>query len=241
MKKIYFLLFSICSFVGQAQTPDITVTNCNGVSNSIYSELANAKVLLVASEGFDCGNCQSEAAGLQAWAAQNKSQISVWGAMTYTYSASIPPCSDLYSWVSTYGWNDIYTFIDSSESWFMSGTPRFTVYSPADSSIAYQGFDEGAAKATAIQLAGSTVGLAKTSAADFFISQANGELRLHNLAKGKTRVQLTSMTGKVVMDKILYPNGPELKLEVGGMKPGIYLVSVQNNAGLKTVRKIYLN
>ena len=220
---------------------DVSVTDCNNNMSSVYTVLGTGKVLLVASEGFDCSTCQSKAAGLQNWAAQNKVKVQVWGAMTFTYSPNTPQCTDVSSWVSNYGWNDIFTFIDANELWFQSGTPRYTVYSPLDSSLAYQGFSESDAFAKAQELASQTTVSIKEAASNaFYISQSTGSIGLHYLPKSMVELQVTNLTGKVVKQSRFNVEGDKTSVSTSDLGTGIYLVSIQNNQGFRAVRKIHV-
>ncbi|WP_417611442.1 T9SS type A sorting domain-containing protein [Owenweeksia hongkongensis] len=241
MKKIYTLFISIITFAASAQVMDVSVADCNNNASSIHAVLGTGKVLVVASDGLDCSICKSKAPGLQSWAAQNKTKIQVWGAMTFTYSNSTPTCTGVDSWVNSYGWTDIYTFVDANRHWFMSGTPRYTVYSALDSSLAYQGFDENAALNTALQIAGNTtVGIDEVSQKDFYVSQSPGAVRLHNLPKGANTIQLVNLTGQVVKSINNVSEDGSYTLLTSNMNAGIYLVSAQNNKGFKAVRKVYV-
>lgn len=241
MKKIYTLFISIITLAASAQVIDVSVTDCNNNASSIYAVLATGKVLVVASDGLDCSVCQSKAPGLQSWAAQNKVKVQVWGAMTFTYSNNAPTCTGVDSWVNSYGWNDIYTFVDSNRHWFMSGTPRYTVYNPLDSSLAYQGFDENAALNMALQIAGNTtVAIDELSQKDFYVSQRPGAVGLHNLPKGVNTIQLVSLTGQVVKSVSTVSEDGKYALATSDLNAGIYLVNAQNNKGFKAVRKVYV-
>lgn len=241
MKRLYTLLFSFLVLSISAQVMDVQVKDCGNMPSSIHTVLATGKVLLVASEGLDCSICKNKAPGLQAWAAQNSSKIQVWGAMTYTYSNNVPSCAAVSNWVSSYGWNDVFAFIDTNKFWFQSGTPRFTVYDPADSTIAYQGFDENAAKSKALELSsGNTVGIKENTQSEFYVSQSPNSVALHNLPKGFIDIQLTSLTGKVVRNLKYNVDSDIAQLGTSDLNAGVYLVSVENKTGFKAVRKVYV-
>lgn len=241
MKKIYTLFISLITLAASSQVMDVSVTDCGNNMSSIHTVLGTGKVLVVASDGLDCSICKGKAAGLQTFAAQNKTKIQVWGAMTFTYSNNTPTCAGVINWVNTYGWTDIFTFIDANEYWFMSGTPRYTVYSPLDSSQAYQGFDENAALNKALELAGNTtVGLSEFSQKDIYVSHSPGSVRLHNLPIGTNTIQLLSLTGRVVKSITAANEEGKYSMSTSDLNAGIYLVSVQNNNGFKAVKKVYV-
>lgn len=241
MKKIFTVFISLIVLGTSAQVMDVSVLDCSNNSSSIYGVLGTGKVLVVASDGLDCSICKSKAPGLQSFAAQNKTKIQVWGAMTYTYSNNTPTCSAVNSWVSNYGWVDIFTFVDANEFWFMSGTPRYTVYSPLDSSLAYQGFDESAALNVALQIAGNTtVGITELSKKDFYVTQSPNAIRLNNLPKGVNTIQMINLTGKVVKSASVESSDGKYTLGTIDLNAGIYLVSAQNKKGFKAVKKVYI-
>ncbi len=238
MKKLYIALFLGASIALSAQVADKTVTDCNSTTKSIYAALATGKPLVVASKGFDCSNCRSTAAALQNWAAQNPN-VQVWGAMTYNYSSNTPMCSDVSAWVSQYSWTSIFSFVDDSRHWYKFGTPRYYVYDPADSTIAYEGSSQSTALSTAAGLV-STVSQSEIEKKEFSLSASNGSVSLFNLPQGPITVQVVSLTGNVV--KTVNFNSPAAleKVVLDKFSAGIYLVNVQNKSGFRTVRKVYL-
>lgn len=241
MKKIYSIFFLALSTLLFGQVLNVSVQDCNNVSSSIYDVLSSGKVLFVASEGLDCSNCKAQAPGLQNWAAQNDIKIQVWGAMTYTYNNNTPGCGPISNWVSTYGWDDIYTFIDGNRYWLQSGTPRYVVYDPSDSTIAYQGFSESTAMTTAENLAAnSTVGLNETSDRSFYVSQSDEAFKMHHLPKGAISMRILSLTGQQISAENIEVSSDAVAISTARMNAGIYLVGVQNNSGFRAVRKIHV-
>ncbi len=238
MKKLYLALLLGASIALSAQVADKTVTDCNSTTKSIYAALATGKPLVVASKGFDCGNCQNTAAALQSWASQNPG-VEVWGAMVNLYSSSTPTCANVTSWVNTYSWTNIYTFLDDTKHWFKFGTPRYYVYDPADSTIAYEGSSQSTALSTAAGLV-STVSQSEIEKKEFSLSASNGSVSLFNLPQGPITIQVVSLTGNVV--KTVNFNSPAAleKVVLDKFSAGIYLVNVQNKSGFRTVRKVYL-
>ncbi|MEQ9262568.1 MAG: T9SS type A sorting domain-containing protein [Owenweeksia sp.] len=243
MEKLYFsLLFLLSVSLASSQVvQNETVTNCNNNSKSIYTTLSSGKVLVIASEGFDCSICRSKAPGLQSWAAQNVTSIEVWGAMTYTYSGNTPTCTDVSSWKNSYSWNDIFMFIDSGRKWFGAGTPQYFVYSPQDSTLAYQGFSETTARSTAENLV-ATIGIHEQEAiAPFFVNQGEGFIQLNNLPPSTIQFQLFDLTGKAVKTQIISNQfGEAFKINITEMKRGLYLVKVKNGKGFEAVKKVMI-
>ncbi len=238
MKKLYLALFFGASLMLSAQVADKTVTDCNSNSKSIYTSLATGKPLVIASKGFDCTTCQSTAAALQNWAAQNPG-VEVWGAMLNLNTSNTPSCTNVSAWVGTYGWTNIFTFLDDTRFWFKFGTPRYYVYNPADSTIAYEGSSQSTALSTASGLV-TTVGQREVEKKEFSLNASNGSLSLFNLPQGPTTVQVVSLTGNVVKTVSFNSPGSLEKVDLGNFSVGIYLVNVQNKGGFNTVRKVYL-
>jgi thiol-disulfide isomerase/thioredoxin len=238
MKKLYLALFFGASLGLSAQVSNKSVTDCNSNASCIYAALATGKPLVVASKGFDCSNCRSTAAALQNWASQNPN-VQVWGAMTFNYSGNTPMCTDVSAWVGQYSWNSIFTFIDDSRHWYKFGTPRYYVYDPADSSIAYEGSSQSSALSTAAGLV-TTVGQPEIAKKDFSVSAVNGTLSLFNLPEGPITVQVIALTGNVVKTVNFGSASSIEKVALERFTAGIYLVNVQNKNGFKAVRKIYL-
>lgn len=241
MKKFLFLFLASATLSSFGQVADQTVTDCNSNSRSIYAVLASGKPLVIASKGFDCSNCKSTAAALQSWASQNSASVEVWGAMTFTYSSSTPTCSNVSSWVSTYSWNDIFSYLDANRFWFKFGTPRYYVYDPADSTIAYEGPSQSIALSTALTLVPSNIGQTEVEAPLFSVSSGEvGKINLYDLPQGETMVQIVSLTGVVVQEiNFSSPTAYE-EVSLDKYSTGIYLVNVQNKSGFQSVKKVYL-
>lgn len=240
MKKLFSTLLISATLALSGQVMDTTVTDCNNNSRSIYATLATGKALVVASKGFDCSICKNKAPGWQSWTSQNKSQVEVWGAMTFLYSGNTPTCNDANSWVSTYSWNDIFTFLDLNKKWFTGGTPYYYVYDPSDNSIAYQGNSDAQARSTALSVSQVTIGLGEAIQKPFSVSGGEGFVSLDNLPHTTTKIQIVALTGKVIKTvNILSPQSVE-KVDLSNYTAGIYLVNVQNKNGFQAVRKVYL-
>ncbi len=228
MKNIFLLAFALVTLNTTAQVADTTVTDCNANTNSIYAVLASGKPLIIASKGFDCSNCKSTAAALQTWASQNKSDVEVWGAMTFTYSGNTPTCTNVSSWVSTYSWTDIFTFLDSGRHWFKNGTPRYYVYDPADSTIAYEGNRQATALSTASSLV-SSVSVDELKQPKFLASGGDGLITLFNIPEAST-IEVMSLTGQVVERYETLAPAKTASINIYESTPQIYVVRL-NSAG----------
>ena len=216
-----------------------TVEDCNNNGNSIYDVLASGKALIVASKGFDCSICVNRAPAWGAWATNNQQQVAVWGAMTNTYSSSIPSCNMLNNWVSTHGWSDIYTFIDSSQYFFATGTPRYLVYSPVDSSLIYQGSNDAQARNLALNASQTGLSLRQNRSLEginFFINK--GSLHFSGVPAENILVEIYNLTGQ--KEKVQKVSKDNAVLPLNDLAKGIYLMRLSSK-GQAITRKIVLS
>lgn len=239
MKKTLTLVFSISLFFLQAQVMDRSVQDCNSNANSIYNVLGSGKALIVASKGFDCSICVSRAPAWGTWASSNAQAVEVWGAMTNTYSANIPSCSALNNWVNTHGWSAIYTFIDSSQYFFASGTPRYLVYSPVDSSLIYQGSNDAQARTLALNASQTVLSLRQNKSLEginFFINK--GTLHFSGVPSENILVEIYNLTGQ--KEKVRTVSKDNAVLPLNDLAKGIYLMRLSSK-GQAITRKIVLS
>jgi hypothetical protein len=237
MKKITSLLSSIVATIALSAQPvtDATYSDCNNNSESIYGVLGAGKVLLVANAGTNCSICQGHAPGIAGVADNNPNTIRVWGAMTTKGGGSVN-CSAINSWVSTYSWSNVFSFADNNKDWFNIATPQYTVISPFDSAIAYQGSNWNTAKSTAENLANS-IGVAERDLSvqayftgnllhiDMASESTNGEVIIYDLTGAQRDRFAIEGTGTY-----------ELKAT---LQRGIYLVRIRIN-GRESIKKILL-
>lgn len=236
MKNIYLFLFLFVGLQVGAQVADRTVVDCSANQASIYQVLGSGKPLIVASKGFDCGICVNQAAGWGSWSANNP-QVQVWGAMTYTYNTSIPPCSELTSWVSAYNWGSIFTFIDSSEYFFEFGTPRYLVYSPVDTSLVYEGGSQSEARNKALDLV-NALSTSENSLEALRFNYNDGSLNFENVPQGNTLIQIYNLAGK--KERVFTLRGDHKSFTLSDLPKGIYLMRLSNSQSALT-RKIVIS
>ncbi len=239
MKQVFTLLLLFALSVASAQAVmNRNEVDCNGQQMAIHQILGSGKALIISSQGLDCSICVSKASGWGNWASANKGSVAVWGAMTYTYSNNTPSCGSLNSWMSTHGWNDIFTFVDSAEYYFQSGTPRYLVYDPADSSLIYQGGNENQARNFALGASQINLGQAqfKLEDLDFFINR--GQLNFRNVPPGRTLIEIYNLAGK--KEKSFQLSESHKVLNISDLPKGIYLVRM---SGIKSAltRKIVIS
>lgn len=165
------LIFTGFSF-GQA-IDDRTETNCNGEMRNVYEVAAEGIPIIVASKGFDCSICVSQADEVAEFASENAWSIQVWGAMKYTYSSATPDCDDVNNWVITHNWDNVFTFPDPDGYWASFGTPYYQVIDPLTLEIAYDG--PNFTNATNIAQSLTTLRTSNIIRKDGIMLSANGE------------------------------------------------------------------
>lgn len=225
MRQFYtLLLLLLISLAASAQVSDKVLYSCNGTDKSIHATLSSGKAIIILSKGLDCSICKNKAADWQNWAATNLNKVEVWGAMTFTYSNNTPNCQQVQNWVNSYSWNNIFTFIDSSEFYFQSGTPRYIVYSPTDSSIVYTGTDETQARNKALSVSTIKIGMKEARLENFGYRMRNGNLELYNMPRKRVQVRLLNLSGQV--SRSFEINSTHKEVDVSGLAPGIYLLQL---------------
>lgn len=225
MRQLYTWVFAfLISFAASAQVSDKVFYDCADNDKSVHAVLGTGKAIVVLSKGLDCSICKSKAPGWQNWAAANSAKVEVWGAMTFTYSNNTPTCQQLQNWVSTYNWNSIFTFVDSSEFYFQAGTPRYIVYSPVDSSIVYTGIDEAQARNKALTTSMVNINIKENKLENFGYRLRNGNLELFNVPRKKVQVRLLNLSGQV--SRSFEMNNTQKEVDVTGLAPGIYLLQL---------------
>ena len=223
-----------------AQIEDRTETNCNGESESIHAILDSQLPLLIASKGLDCSICMGHAAQLGDFAENNQGAVRVWGAITYTYSSQVPNCSEVDDWVSEYGWESIFSFVDEPEYWLETGTPRYIVIDPSTMEITY----DGANISNAIDAAEDLMATASTGSAigdsNIELWSEEGTIRIAGLRDGNWNLEVFDITGKQKMSTRIGSQGENARVALpGDLSEGIYIVRL-NSAGNSVVGKLYI-
>lgn len=240
MKNLINILCLVLATPLIGQIADRTETNCDGESLSIYEVGDMGMPLIVASKGFDCTICHSQADNVRDFANANEDLVAVWAAMTNTYSSAIPTCGELANWSSTYNWGEsIFAFIDETEYWLELGTPRYYVIHPATREIAYEGSSFSTATSTAL-------GLITTSAEEFSersnlkIYQTGNELTVENPDQMEGELRIYSITGKQVFSVMLNQGTDRFFLQ-GGLDNGIYIASWVSEGVQSTIKFVFIH
>lgn len=244
MKKFLLVIFAFLAFGVNAQkVPNSTFTDCNNNTQDIYSILATGKVLMIASKGLDCSICMSHAANFENFIATNDGTIAGWGAMVYNYQTNTPTCTDVSSWNSTYGWNKIFSFVDANKDFLMSGTPRYYVINPADSTEVYSG-NFNTAKQIALQYA-SSVSIEEEYFGDLKVFRQNDGIALQTSASrvNNLSVVLYNITGQQEQVWTELESGQSgYRLTVNkSLNSGVYLLRLNSNGREVTKRLVWAN
>lgn len=243
MKKFFVLIPLIAlGLVSMAQAPaNKTVYDCDGNSKNIYDVLGTGKSIIVAHKGVDCIICKNSAKPLQTWASNNTSQVEVWGAMTYKYNPNTfrPECQVTKDWDSTYAWDDIFAFADSSRSWHNNSTPRYYVYSAIDSSIVFQGSSRTVAQDSALKHSTiSTVGLKDLfKQYDIEVLYQQGQLNITN-SKLLNSLAIYDLSGRLVLQQSV--NSEQAQINTHSLPKGAYVLQLTDRTGLVGSRKLML-
>lgn len=242
-----FIFFLIGGFAGAQVLADQQRSNCSGVSESLYDVLNANKVLVVAADGFDCSICMSHAPTIGNLANSNPDKIRVWGAMNYKYSSNAPTCNAVNSWVNSYNWSAVFSFIDAPISWASSGYPTYTVIDPRTKTVAYKGGNSNQAvsiaNGIASQITAAKENLEKKSKVRAIVS--NGILSIYDLENFQPKkAMLTNLSGQIFFQKDdLIPNdGAGFSVPISKALPnGMYLLKIENEHQSSTLKMLVQN
>lgn len=142
MKKIIlFLAISCFTYNSYAQVPNKDQWTCDGTHENLHVQLDAGKTVVIAMQGLDCAGCNSNAPYLDTFATNNKAKVRVWSALQLM-AGSGGTCAGVATWQSTHGYQDVFTFLDSTNYWMTNNTgSEWLVIDPADKKIKYTGFD----------------------------------------------------------------------------------------------------
>jgi hypothetical protein len=149
MALLIFLVFLIAQINTTAQNTSFSATNCSNVQKNSLDVISARQVLIVASVGIDCGTCQSQATLLGSIANNLNDKIEIWAAMNFRYNNNSPACGELNVWEDNYGWNNVFMFIDQTDTWVGDGFPTYYVIEPENRTIVKETNSFQTAKATA--------------------------------------------------------------------------------------------
>jgi hypothetical protein len=239
--KIFSTLFALLTLAVASAQPiaDRTETNCDGESRSVYEVTGTGQSIIVASKGFDCSICISQADNVAAFANDNIGVVQVWGAMRYTYSSATPDCDDVNNWDNTHAWSNVFSFPDPSGYWSGNGTPFYQVIDPTTLEIAYSGSNFTNASLTAL-------GLTTLSTADIIREEGlsiNGDGEYLNVQfwgnkTGQAQMDVYNIVGQKIEH---YPFEVNAGANVFALpfpaKDGIYIANISLSNGQKIALK----
>jgi hypothetical protein len=234
MKYFLTICAIICINISKAQNLNVTYTNCDGNTESLFDILGSGQVVLVASKGLDCSTCISQAPANQTFAANNVGRVRVWGAMSNRYNQANPTCMQLASWKTTHSWNNIFMFVDADRNFEGEGYPTYYVISPVDSLVYFEGNSFTTASQKATQLADS---LGLTTSVNNYSKNSN-ELNIISHKEAliitgsyveKMPVVIVDIAGRIVYKNTLQfvTNEPQI-IATKNLNKGVYLITVGN-------------
>jgi thiol-disulfide isomerase/thioredoxin len=145
MKKyIALILLGFISFTSKAQLiADRTQYTCDNESENVFNVLKSNKILMICMQGLDCGGCRAGAPSVDTFATNHKNTIRVWGALNKINGTGT--CTGVADWKTDFGYEDIFTFLDSSKYWEKTYNAEFLVINPKDFKVYYKSFDAASA------------------------------------------------------------------------------------------------
>lgn len=249
MKHIFSsLLIILCAFTFAGDpVPNITESNCDNESESVFEAIADNKPLLVIASGYDCGICKSEAPGFAKLADSLTGRVRVWGAMNYRFSSTrVPSCQELDSWNNSYGWDNIYMFNDNNngtnKAWAQGGYTSFTVIDPRTKEYAYR----GTSQARALDSLFSVLERSETVTAnthdkigelDAYIS--NGKLIIRNIDQAEGNLVVWDLLGKKIKEENIKIVNSTSEINLNLINKGMHIITFQTSKGLLS-KKIIL-
>lgn len=240
MKHLYILILLVFTIPSIAQIADRTETNCEGESRSIYQVGDEGQPLLVASKGFDCGNCQNQADNVIEFAQANAGNVEVWAAMINLYSSATPTCQNIANWNSTYSWDEtIFSFLDLDEHWLLTGTPIYYVIHPSTRDIVYQGSNFSTASSTALSL-GTTDVSNEVRNGNFRIYQGDQGIVVKKPSGLKGELRIFNIVGQEVFSAVLVGETDQLTLSFNTID-GIYIASFYSEGVQLSSKFIFKN
>jgi Secretion system C-terminal sorting domain len=250
------LLLNLWPASVSAQVTNLEATDCNSLSRNVHDPLNQGKVLVLLFKGWDCGICQGSAPSWDAFADTADTNIEVWCALSQLYGAGSSSCSNITTWNTNYGFDNIWTFspdaqgtanLQAWENQFCAGSPcnampKYSVINPANKTVAYYGSNATTARSTANQLS-ETTSLVNSDVhklqLSVFPNPAVNRLTLAGLQQytGELRIQVMDANGRIVLTQMEVLAG-EANLELAFVLPsGLYTI-VANQSDRRFIQRI---
>ncbi len=230
MKNLLLLLSACCIYIAtNAQVVvDRDQWTCNSVHENLYTQLNAGKTVVIAMQGLDCPGCNQNATYLDTFASNNKSKLRVWSALQLM-AGSGGTCTGVQSWQQTHGYNDIFTFLDSSNYWMSTYSAEWLVIDPADKSIKYKGFDRNMAFTEARKIFDPTSvsSLNTMPLVNIYPNPANNILNIE--LQQDALVAIYTIDGRNICT-VHYPKGSNT-MSIGHLANGMYLLDIYTSEG----------
>jgi len=260
MKKLYllFLLVLIGFALFSQGILGRKETGCNGVTKSVSDMLSKNKVIFVVSTTSNCSNCAEFADYMNSFASVQSTRISVWAAMNKLNGTT--NCNEIDLFRDKYGFDNIFSFIDTNDVWTDGRFTFYTVVDPISSSIAYQGTSYQQAVAKALELANlvqqtqisnpnnpnnnTSPNYKEPRISSVFPNPLKDELRFSlNVSDTiSVTVKVTDMLGteKLFVTKEAKPDVKEYTIDIKEyhLEKGIYFVRLEVDKNVKTFRLV---
>jgi len=240
MKHSLILVLFAFSLTSVGQIADRTETDCEGNMRTVYQAGDGGLPLLVASKGFDCGICQSQADDVLEFAQENLGTVEVWAAMVNLYSSATPTCQNIANWNSNFSWDEsIFSFLDLDEYWFLNGAPIYYVIHPATREIVYQGSSFSTASSTALGLTTTnTNNLVRNE--DFKVYQGDRGIVVTKPSALTGELRIFNIVGQEVFTAILSGEADQLTFNFSP-NDGVYISSFYTEGTQLSTKFIFKN
>lgn len=230
MKKLLLLLaVGCCTNNINAQVADKDQWTCNGAHENLYTQLDAGKTVVIAMQGLDCSGCNLNAPYVDTFATNNKAKVRVWSALQLM-AGSGGTCTQVTDWQNTHGYQDVFTFLDSSSYW-MTTNPgsEWLVIDPADKKIKYTGFDRNKAFEEARKIFDPTaVGeLVAESSIAIYPNPANNNITV--TLDQSAQLNIVSITGQVLHSNT-YSRGAQT-IDISHLPAGMYILTAVTDDG----------
>ena len=142
------------------------------------------------------------------------------------------------SWVSTYGWSDVFAFVDANKDFLNTGVPRYLVVNPADSTVVYDGGNINAAQNAVTTLLAS-IGINETDLKqNTVVYQSGNEIRVEGIDyAGLISGQLYDLSGRRVKTWESLEDGA-FRVQ-SDLLSGLYILQLEVD-GIPISKKIHL-
>lgn len=225
-KYILLTVFCFVGFLVNAQlVNNRTQYTCDNKSENVYDVLKSGKILMICMQGLDCGGCRAGAPTVDTFATNNKNTVRVWGALNKINGGGT--CSGVADWETDFGYNDIFTFLDSTKYWEKTYVAEFLIINPKDFKVYYKSFDAASAIAKANELNNSIASTTTPTTKEVSV-YPNPAAASINISVGATIVSatITDMLGKTTA--VTFENDA---INIEALSNGVYFLHLTDEKG----------